>query len=173
MIRGIDWGVANQQAHNIRVLNLSFGAQPQSHYWDDPLNQADMAAWQAYFPWDGDRERVNTLPSGLSYVWLERGPDDVRTAIASDRVVVHYEGRLAETSEFFDSSWANGEPAIFGVTQLIPGVTEALTLMRPGDRLLAHIPADIAYGASGAGDAVPPNADLMFQLVLLQIQPNE
>ncbi|MEM1434205.1 MAG: S8 family serine peptidase, partial [Pseudomonadota bacterium] len=47
VIRGIDWVVANQQAHNIRVLNLSFGAQPQSHYWDDPLNQAVMAAWQA------------------------------------------------------------------------------------------------------------------------------
>lgn len=138
----------------------------------EPLGP-DMAAWQAYFPWDGTREAVKTLPSGLSYVWLERGPDDARTAVESDRVVVHYEGRLAETSYFFDSSWANGGPATFGVTQLIPGVTEALTLMRPGDRLLAHIPADIAYGAQGAGDAVPPNADLMFQLILLQIQPGE
>lgn len=138
----------------------------------EPLGP-DMAAWQAFYPWDDTRAAVTSLPSGLSYIWLERGPEDVRTAIETDRVVVHYEGRLAETSGFFDSSWANGEPASFGVTQLIPGVTEALTLMRPGDRLLAHIPADMAYGARGAGDAVPPNADLMFQLVLLQIQPTE
>ncbi len=138
----------------------------------EPLGP-DMAAWQAFFPWDGDRERVNTLPSGLSYVALERGPTDVRTAIESDQVLVHYEGRLAETSEFFDSSWANEEPALFGVDALIPGITEALTLMRPGDRFLVHIPSDLAYGAAGAGDAVPPNADLMFQLVLLQIQPSE
>lgn len=138
----------------------------------EPLGP-DIAAWQAYFPWQNTAEGLITRPSGLSYVWLERGPEDVRTAISSDRVVVHYEGRLAETSAFFDSSWANGAPATFGVTQLIPGITEALTLMRPGDRLLAHIPAEIAYGASGAGEAVPPNADLMFQLVLLQIQPSE
>ena len=138
----------------------------------EPLGP-DMAAWQAYFPWDGDRERVNTLPSGLSYVVLERGPTDVRTAIESDQVLVHYEGRLAETSDFFDSSWSNQEPALFGVDALIPGITEALTLMRPGERFLVHIPADLAYGSAGAGDAVPANADLMFQLVLLQIQPTE
>lgn len=138
----------------------------------EPLGP-DMAAWQAYFPWDGEKERVNTVPSGLSYVALERGPTDVRTAIESDQVLVHYEGRLAETSEFFDSSWSNEEPALFGVDALIPGITEALTLMRPGDRFLVHIPSDLAYGEAGAGDAVPPNADLMFQLVLLQIQPTE
>lgn len=91
----------------------------------------------------------------------------------SDTVVVHYEGRLAETSEFFDSSWSRGEPATFPVDGLVPGFTEMLTFMRPGDRVLVHIPADQAYGDRGAGDTIPPNADLMFQINLLQIQPAE
>lgn len=138
----------------------------------EPLGP-DMAAWQAFFPWDADRDRVVTLPSGLSYVALERGPSDTRTAIPSDQVLVHYEGRLAETSEFFDSSWSNEEPALFGVGALIPGITEALTLMRPGDRYLVHIPSELGYGEAGAGEDIPPNADLMFQLILLQIQPAE
>ena len=47
VIRGIDWVVANKDVHNIRVLNLSFSSTPQSYYWDDPLNQAVMRAWQA------------------------------------------------------------------------------------------------------------------------------
>ena len=50
LIRGLDWVVANKDTYNIRVLNLSFGAPPQSHYWDDPLNQAVMAAWRAGIP---------------------------------------------------------------------------------------------------------------------------
>ena len=133
----------------------------------------DMPAWQAYYPWDGDRPGVNTLPSGVSYVTLERGNSTARNALKSDQVMIHYEGRLAATGDFFDSSWSRGEPALFGVEALIPGFTEALTYMRPGDRILVHIPSDQAYGAQGAGDAVPPNADLMFQIVLLQIQPQD
>jgi len=130
----------------------------------------DMAAWQAFFPWDAEKEGVTTLPSGLSIAALERGNADLPTARESDSVLVHYEGRLAESSEFFDSSWSRGEPTQFPVGALIPGFTEALTLMRPGDRFLVHIPAELAYGEDGFGDDVPPGADLMFQINLLQIQ---
>ncbi len=131
----------------------------------------DMAAWQAFFPWDANKPGVNTLPSGTSYVLLERGNSTSRNALRSDDVIVHYEGRLAETSEFFDSSWSRGEPATFPVGGVIPGFTDALTFMRPGDRVLVHIPADQAYGEKGAGTDIPPNADLMFQINLLQIKP--
>jgi FKBP-type peptidyl-prolyl cis-trans isomerase len=133
----------------------------------------DMAAWGAFFPWDASKPGVNTLDSGVSYVLLERGNSPTRNAVSSDSVVIHYEGRLAETSEFFDSSWSRGEPATFSVGGVIPGFTEILTFMRPGDRVLVHIPADQAYGADGAGDSVPLNADLMFQINLLQIVPAE
>jgi len=59
------------------------------------------------------------------------------------------------------------------VGTLIPGITEALTLMRPGDRYLVHIPSELAYGEAGAGEDIPPNADLMFQLILLEILPSK
>ncbi len=137
---------------------------------EDP-NGPDMAAWQAFFPWNPESDAVSTLPSGVAIVALERGDASAPTAQATDTVLIHYEGRLAETSEFFDSSWSRGEPTRFPVGDLIPGFTEALTLMRPGDRFLVHIPSDQAYGEDGAGDAVPPGADLMFQIVLLQINP--
>ncbi len=129
----------------------------------------DMAAWQAYLPWDPEKQGIVTLPSGVSLVALERGPQDVPTPGADDVVRIHYEGRLAETSDFFDSSWSGGGPVEFRVGSLIAGLTEALTYMRPGDRALVHIPSALAYGEQGFGDSIPPNADLMFQIIMLDV----
>jgi len=131
----------------------------------------DMTAWQTNFPWDTSKPGVNNLPSGVSYLMLERGNSPTRNALRSDSVVIHYEGRLAETSEFFDSSWSRGEPSTFPVSGVIPGFTEVLTYMRPGDRVLVHIPSDMAYGADGAGELIGPGADLMFQINMLAIKP--
>lgn len=129
----------------------------------------DMAAWQASFPWNPARDDATVLPSGVSVIVLEKSANDGPMPSDGDRVRIHYEGRLAETSTFFDSSWSRGEPAEFVVGALIPGFNEALTLMTPGDRFLVHIPADQAYGPDGAGEDIPPNADLMFQIELLGI----
>ena len=129
----------------------------------------DMAAWQAYLPWDPEKPGVTTLPSGVSLVALERGPIEGPTPGLDDVVQIHYEGRLAETSDFFDSSWSGGGPVEFRVGSLIAGMTEALTYMRPGDRALVHIPAALAYGDQGSGSNVPPGADLMFQIIMLNI----
>ena len=131
----------------------------------------DMAAWQASFPWDGERQDATTLPSGVSVVVLEKGETDGPAPLEGDQVLIHYEGRLAETSTFFDSSWSRGEPTVFEAGKLIPGFNEALSLMQVGDRFLVHIPADQAYGDDGAGDDIPPGADLMFQIELLEIRP--
>ncbi|MEM8617235.1 MAG: FKBP-type peptidyl-prolyl cis-trans isomerase [Pseudomonadota bacterium] len=131
----------------------------------------DMAAWQSYFPWVPNAPGVNTLPSGVSYVRLERGNSPKRNAILSDEVLVHYEGRLAETSAFFDSSWSTGQPVRFPVDALIPGFTEVLTYMGEGDRVLVHIPSELGYGARGAGEDIPPNSDLMFQINMIAIFP--
>lgn len=133
----------------------------------------DMAAWQANLPWDPDAAGVTTLPSGLSLVVLERGPMTGTPPSEDDLVRIHYEGRLAETSAFFDSSWSAGGPADFRVGSLIPGFTEALTYMHPGDRFLVHIPAALAYGERGAGELIPPDAELMFQIIMLEIFPAE
>jgi len=130
----------------------------------------DMAAWQASFPWDGEREDATTLPSGVSIVVLEKSAIDGPSPVEGDEVLIHYEGRVAETSEYFDSSWSRGEPTVFTAGQLIPGFNEALSFMQPGDRFLVHIPADQAYGDDGFGDDIPPGADLMFQIELLDVR---
>ena len=84
------------------------------------------------------------------------------------RVVVHYVGWLTDGTKF-DSSFERGEPSTFGVTQVIPGWQEGLQELRIGEIALLHIPSDLAYGPSGAGDAIPPNSDLIFFVQLLEI----
>lgn len=130
----------------------------------------DMAAWQASFPWDAERVGATTLPSGVSILVLEKSPEEGPVPVAGDQVVLHYEGRIAETSTFFDSSWSRGEPTAFEAGTLVPGFNQALALMMPGDRFLVHIPADQAYGDEGWGEDIPPGADLMFQIELIEIQ---
>lgn len=129
----------------------------------------DMAAWQANFPWDAARDGVETLPSGVSIVVLEMGDEAGPTPSETDRVRIHYEGRFAETSEFFDSSWSTGGPAEYTAGGFVPGFSEALMMMRAGDRYLVHIPSELAYGEAGIDGVVPPNADLMFQIELLDV----
>ena len=69
----------------------------------------------------------------------------------------------------FDSSYARGEPVVFGVGQVISGWTEALQLMQVGAKYKLFIPSDLAYGAGGAGDLIGPNAALIFEVELLDI----
>lgn len=129
----------------------------------------DMEAWLQFFPWEVDKPGINKLDSGLAYVFLEQGDQTKPTASLTDQVVVHYEGRIAETSEFFDSSWSRGEMASIVVEEAIPGFTEILTYMRPGDRVLVHIPTALAYGDAGVEGLIEPGADLMFQINMMDI----
>jgi FKBP-type peptidyl-prolyl cis-trans isomerase len=87
---------------------------------------------------------------------------------ASDQVVVHYTGKLIDGT-VFDSSVERGQPATFGVTQVIPGWVEALQLMKAGSKWRLYIPSDLAYGPNGAGGAIGPNATLIFDVELLQV----
>jgi FKBP-type peptidyl-prolyl cis-trans isomerase FklB len=82
--------------------------------------------------------------------------------------VVHYRGTLTDGT-VFDSSIERGQPATFGVGQVIPGWTEALRLMKPGDEWLVYIPSRLAYGSQAVGSKIPPNSDLIFQMALLQV----
>lgn len=109
-----------------------------------------------------------TTASGLKYKVLASGPANGHTPTRSDTVMVHYHGTLVDGT-VFDSSYERNEPATFGVSQVIPGWTEALQLMKPGDKWLLHIPAPLAYGNRAVGSKIPPNSDLIFQVELLQI----
>jgi FKBP-type peptidyl-prolyl cis-trans isomerase FklB len=109
---------------------------------------------------------VKTTSSGLQYEVITAGKG--KSPKAEDQVTVHYVGKLTDGT-VFDSSVDRGEPAIFGVNQVIPGWTEALQLMKEGDKWLLTIPESLAYGERGAGGHIPPFATLVFELELIKV----
>mgnify|MGYP001394939006 CR=1 FL=1 len=113
-----------------------------------------------------------TTTSGLQYEVISSGPAGGRHPTRNDSVVVHYHGTLP-SGTVFDSSIERGMPATFGVGQVIPGWTEALQLMKPGDKWNLYIPYKLAYGDRAMGDKIPPFSDLNFQVELLQILGGE
>ena len=115
---------------------------------------------------NGAKENVKTTASGLQYEVITEGSG--AKPGKTDMVKVHYTGSLLN-GQIFDSSVQRGEPAQFGVHQVIPGWTEALQMMAVGSKYKLYIPAKLAYGSNGAGDRIPPNATLIFEVELLDI----
>jgi|TARA_R110002072_G_scaffold106585_6_gene232683 FKBP-type peptidyl-prolyl cis-trans isomerase FklB len=113
------------------------------------------------------RDEVSTTASGLQYEVLESGSGE--SPNAKSTVVTHYHGTLVDGT-VFDSSVQRGEPAEFGVHQVIPAWTEALQMMSVGDKWRIACPPELAYGEQGAGDAIPPNTALVFEIHLLEIK---
>ena len=113
------------------------------------------------------KEGVKTTASGLQYKVLKTGAG--KTPGPKDTVKVHYQGTLPDGT-VFDSSIARGEPVTFQVDGVIPGWTEALQLMKEGDKYQLVIPPKLAYGASGAGDKIGPNQVLIFEVELIDIE---
>ncbi len=109
---------------------------------------------------------VKITESGLQYIVLEEGNGP--KPAAEDQVRVHYHGTLIDGT-VFDSSVERGQPAVFGVNQVIPGWTEALQLMPVGSKWRIFLPADLAYGERGAGGDIGPNSVLIFEVELLEI----
>ena len=116
------------------------------------------------------KDGVKTTASGLQYKVIKAGTGKIPKA--TDTVKTHYAGTLIDGTEF-DSSIKRGEPATFPVGGVIKGWTEALQLMPVGSKWQLFIPADIAYGERGAGQAIGPNATLIFDIELLSIEPGE
>jgi FKBP-type peptidyl-prolyl cis-trans isomerase FklB len=113
------------------------------------------------------KEGVQTLPSGLQYKVTTPGKG--KKPQLTDTVIAHYRGTLIDGTEF-DSSYRRGQPASFPVNGVIRGWTEALQLMEEGAKWQLFIPPNLAYGDRGAGQAVGPNAVLIFDVELLSIQ---
>ena len=113
------------------------------------------------------KEGVVTLPSGLQYKIVKAAQG--KKPAEDDTIICQYRGTLLDGTEF-DSSYASGGPATFLVKGLIPGFKEALEQMPIGSTWQFFIPSELAYGENGAGDAVGPNATLIFQVELIGIQ---
>ncbi len=113
------------------------------------------------------KEGVVTLPSGLQYTILQEGNGNKPGP--ATMVTVHYEGSLTE-GKIFDSSYKRGNPATFGVHEVIRGWTEALQLMPVGSKWRLFIPSSLGYGERGAGGSIPPYSTLIFDVELLDMR---
>ena len=137
---------------------------------DDQMQEAgakNKKEGDAFLAANKAKEGVVSLPDGLEYKILTAGTGP--KPAATDSVVCNYRGTLIDGTEF-DSSYKRGQPATFGVSQVIKGWTEALQLMPVGSKWQLFIPGEMAYGARGSGAGIGPNATLIFEVELLSIQ---
>jgi len=125
---------------------------------------------QAYLNENAIKDGVIVLPSGLQYKVLQSGPPEgARPQSTSDSCTCHYTGTLIDGT-VFDSSVRRGSPATFSPGGVIAGWTEALMLMRPGDKWQLSIPSDLAYGDRGSGAKIPGGSALIFELELITVK---
>ncbi len=129
--------------------------------------EANAREGREFLKENATRDGVRTTASGLQYLVIREG--DGESPKPTDIVKVHYEGKLI-SGKVFDSSIQRGEPIEFPLNQVIAGWTEGLQLMKPGAKYRFFIPSELAYGARGAGNAIGPNATLIFEVELLSFR---
>jgi len=134
------------------------------------VNADKIAAGAKFLEENAKRPEVVTLPSGLQYEVLTAGTG--AKPKSSEKVTVHYEGTLIDGT-VFDSSYKRGNPATFGVTQVIQGWVEGLQLMEEGAKWKLYIPYDLAYGERGSPPTIKPFSALIFTVELISIQHSE
>ena len=149
------------------IVQEFFAAQEQKiNKQREEAGKMAKEAGEKYLAENAKKEGIITLPSGLQYQVLKEG--NGKKPSAKDSVKCHYEGFLIDGT-VFDSSVQRGEPAVFGLQQVIAGWTEGLQLMQEGAKYRFFIPYRLAYGEGGAGGSIPPYAALIFDVVLIQV----
>ncbi|MDD2246008.1 MAG: FKBP-type peptidyl-prolyl cis-trans isomerase [Fermentimonas sp.] len=133
---------------------------------EDEMLVGNLKKGEAFLEENKKKEDIITLSSGLQYKVLTNG--NGAKPKATDRVKCHYHGTLIN-GKVFDSSVERGQPAVFGVNQVIKGWVEALQLMSVGSKWRLFIPSHLAYGEQGAGNSIEPNSTLIFDVELLGI----
>ena len=131
------------------------------------MNEANMAAGEAFRAEYAQRDNVHKTDSGLLYTVLEEGSGEKPGGDST--VTVHYSGSLINGQKF-DSSYDRGEPTSFGLSSIIPGWNEILQLMPTGSKWQVVIPPELAYGAAGAPPAIPPQSTLVFEIELISFE---
>ena len=139
----------------------------QGYFQNESMKKgaANLKAGESYLAANKSKAGVVALPSGLQYQVMKAGTGPKPTS--ADTVKVHYHGTLTDGT-VFDSSVQRGEPAQFGVTQVIQGWVEALQLMPVGSKWKLFIPSNLAYGPQ-APPSIGPNQVLVFEVELLEI----
>ncbi|SNR30976.1 FKBP-type peptidyl-prolyl cis-trans isomerase [Hymenobacter mucosus] len=155
-----------QMQSAMQQLQEQLGGADDDDNQDPSTMSNNKAEGEAFLKENANKPGVTTLPSGLQYEVLTEGTG--KKAGSSSSVTTHYHGTLINGT-VFDSSYQRGQPATFGVNQVIAGWTEALQLMPEGSKWRLYIPSDLAYGRRGAGRDIGPDTALIFDVELLKV----
>ncbi len=160
-----DLFTGNQPKYSPQEVNETVQSYLQSI--SEEQYSSNKEAGEKFLAENANKEGVNVTDSGLQYEVIDAGSGD--KPAPTSQVTVHYHGTLIDGT-VFDSSMQRGEPATFGVNQVIPGWTEALQLMPKGAKYRLYIPQDLAYGANPhPGGPIEPFMALIFDVELLEI----
>ncbi len=152
--------VINQQDAN-KLYNAWLTEQRAKKY------EVNKMEGQKFLAENGTKAGVKTTASGLQYEVITEGTGPM--PLVTDKVKVHYRGTLTNSNTPFDSSYDRGQPATFGLSQVIKGWTEGLQLMKTGSKFKFYIPYNLAYGERGSPPKIDPYATLVFEVELLEI----
>jgi FKBP-type peptidyl-prolyl cis-trans isomerase len=128
---------------------------------------SDTATWTSCTPWNSASPLVKKTGSGMEYIVIASGPAEGKAPTSAQEAEVFYEGRFNAGGPAFDSAFERAESATFPVAAVVPGFSEALQLMKPGDRWLVYIPSALGYGPEGRPPRIPPNSDLVFEIEMI------
>ncbi|MDO5685963.1 MAG: FKBP-type peptidyl-prolyl cis-trans isomerase [Neisseria sp.] len=122
---------------------------------------------QAFLQENKNQAGVITTASGLQYIVRKEGSG--KQPQATDTVSVEYSGKLIDGTVFDSTDNHGGQPVSFPLNRVIPGWTEGVQLMKEGAEYTFFIPSELGYGAHGAGNVIPPNATLIFDVKLVKV----
>jgi FKBP-type peptidyl-prolyl cis-trans isomerase FklB len=169
MLKGIDDVFKNNKT--LLTPELSNDCmQRQMGLFAAEKSKAEKAVGIAFLEENKKRPGVIVLPDGLQYEVIKNGDANSASPKAVDTVVVNYSGNLVDGTEI-DNSFKRGEPAAFPLTGVIKGWIEILQLMKVGDHWKVYIPAELAWDAVGSPPTIPPNAAVIFEIILEGIRP--
>lgn len=162
------WGRAVGLAMAAALAACGRDDAPRGDYAAELAENAREA--EAFLAKNAAEAGVQTLPSGLQYKVIQSGPAGGARPDSNDLVKVDYEGALIDGT-VFDSSYAKGRPFVTSPENVVPGWTEALQLMRPGDEWMVYVPPALGYGEMGGPPRIPGNAALVFRIQMLDVAP--
>ena len=161
--------VSQEESHAL-LSALQKQIKKQQQEYVSKVAQQNKIAGEAFLTENKNKEGMITLASGLQYQVINEGAGEPPKI--NDLVLTHYKGEFID-GHVFDNSYERGKPQPFPVNQVIVGWSEALQLMKPGSKWKLFVPSYLAYGETGFQREIPPNATLIFEMELLEVNPSE